>query len=171
MIDGLVTQTEGELKEENFLPRRSQDSHCAFTSLFVLAKDGRLSAINRRQTEELVSGWGSYRRTPWESARSFMNQHWRFNKEEPVPCSCGASSEPKPSSWDNLYQQIATHGLTITCMPFQDVWNIDLERLKRCCGHVVTPNRQIIPFCAYYLTSVSGERLYPNYLTETATSK
>ena len=101
-----------------------------------------------------------------------MNLHWRFNEEQPTTCGTGCCSpEPKPGSWDALYQQLATHGLTITCMPFQDVWNLDLERLKRCCGHVVTPDKAIIPFCAYYLTSSRGKRLYPNHLVEAAASK
>jgi len=154
VIDKLVKQTGGELKPENFLPRRSEDSHCSFSSLFIL-DGGRLQAITRRLPEELVTGWGGYYKAGWESARSFMNLHWQMINVEQVltskNCSC----------MDTLYQKVATNGLTITCMPFQDVWNIDLERLKRCCGHVVTPNKQIIPFCAYYLNSVSGKRLYP----------
>jgi len=164
VIAGLVEQTGGELQSENFLPRRSEDSHCQFSSLFVLS-EGRLQAMRKRLTEELVGECGhyekipsgsalSFRKAPWESARSFMNLHLRFTEEEPLPvikkCSCGGG----------VYQELATHGLTITCMPFQDVWTLDLERLKRCCTHVVTPSRQIIPFCAYYLTSAGGQRLY-----------
>lgn len=174
VIDGLAEQSKGELKPDNFLPRRSEDSHCAFSSLFILTEDGRLSPVTRRLTEELVSGWGGYRRAPWESARSFINLHWRFTEGEPVPCSpgcCDKSSKPSLDSWDDLYRQAATRGLTITCMPFQDVWNLDLERLKRCCGHVVTPDKLIIPFCAYYLTSTSGQRLYPSHLVRAAALK
>jgi hypothetical protein len=44
-------------------------------------------------------------------------------------------------------------------MAFQDAWNIDLERLKRCCVHVITPGKKLVPFCAYYLTSATGQRL------------
>lgn len=168
VIDGLVKQTDGELSPKNFLPRRSREAHCAFTSLFVLGENNQLLPINRRYTGELVSGWG-YTRSPWESARSFMNLHWQFsggNGAKYTTSCCGTS--PKLRSWDDIYQQVATRGLTITCMPFQDVWNVDLERLKRCCGHVVTPNKRIIPFCAYYLTSSGGQRLYPNYLVEAA---
>ena len=51
-------------------------------------------------------------------------------------------------------------------MAFQDAWNIDLERLQRCCIHVVTTGLKLIPFCAYYLTSSHGQRLYPR-LAET----
>jgi len=34
-------------------------------------------------------------------------------------------------------------------MHFQDDSNYDVERVKRCCVHYVTPDCQVIPFCAY----------------------
>lgn len=39
--------------------------------------------------------------------------------------------------------------LFIGMMHFQDAWNMDFERLKRCVIHYVTPDMRIIPFCAY----------------------
>jgi uncharacterized radical SAM superfamily Fe-S cluster-containing enzyme len=30
-------------------------------------------------------------------------------------------------------------------MPFQDVWNVDTDRLKGCCIHTVTPDGKLIP--------------------------
>lgn len=50
--------------------------------------------------------------------------------------------------------------LTISMMHFQDCWNLDLERLQKCCIHVVTPEGRLVPFCAHYLTSIDGNRLY-----------
>lgn len=44
-------------------------------------------------------------------------------------------------------------------MAFQDVWNIDLERLQRCCVHVVTLDKKLVPFCAYYMTGSTGRRI------------
>ena len=52
------------------------------------------------------------------------------------------------------------HSFSISAMAFQDAWNLDLERLRECFIHVVAPDHRIIPFCAYNLTSVSGESLY-----------
>ncbi|MCL2318196.1 MAG: radical SAM protein, partial [Methanomassiliicoccaceae archaeon] len=34
-------------------------------------------------------------------------------------------------------------------MHFQDMHNYDVERVRRCGVHYVTPDCQIIPFCAY----------------------
>jgi len=153
VISGLVSQTQGELQPENFLPRRSEDAHCSFSGLFIL-KEGRLQALTRRYTNVLPTTWGGHFRTPWESARSFMNLHWQVAKPNPAQPNTGCNCEHEP------YHEVATKGLTISCMPFQDVWTIDLERLQRCCGHVVTQDRHIVPFCAYYLTSINGRRLY-----------
>jgi uncharacterized radical SAM superfamily Fe-S cluster-containing enzyme len=170
VISGLVEQTHSELKEENFLPRRSQDAHCAFSSLF-LYEEGQLKPITRSIPEIVVGGWGGFRHAPWESARSFMSIHWRLSDKEKRNknlCSCSNSCSMGPDngkssvSWDEISARIQESGISITCMPFQDVWTVDLERLKRCCGHVVTPELMIVPFCAFYLTNVAGERLYPD---------
>jgi uncharacterized radical SAM superfamily Fe-S cluster-containing enzyme len=34
-------------------------------------------------------------------------------------------------------------------MHFQDDYNYDIERVKRCAIHYATPDGRIIPFCAY----------------------
>jgi len=39
--------------------------------------------------------------------------------------------------------------LMIGGMHFQDDYNYDIERVKRCVIHYVTPDKRIIPFCAY----------------------
>jgi hypothetical protein len=35
------------------------------------------------------------------------------------------------------------------CMAFMDQHNFDVNRVRRCVIHYVTPNLEIIPFCAY----------------------
>jgi uncharacterized radical SAM superfamily Fe-S cluster-containing enzyme len=39
--------------------------------------------------------------------------------------------------------------LFLGAMHFQDLYNLDLERLRRCGVHYATPDGRIIPFCAY----------------------
>jgi uncharacterized radical SAM superfamily Fe-S cluster-containing enzyme len=41
------------------------------------------------------------------------------------------------------------NALFIGLMHFQDPYNYDIERVKRCCIHYVTPDGRIIPFCTY----------------------
>jgi hypothetical protein len=50
--------------------------------------------------------------------------------------------------------------LAVSAMAFQDVWNLDLERVRDCCIHVMAPDTRLVPFCLYNLTSSRGQRLY-----------
>jgi uncharacterized radical SAM superfamily Fe-S cluster-containing enzyme len=34
-------------------------------------------------------------------------------------------------------------------MHFMDLWNYDIERVKRCCVHYAQPDGRIVPFCAF----------------------
>jgi uncharacterized radical SAM superfamily Fe-S cluster-containing enzyme len=155
VIKGLVAQTRGELQSEDFLPRRSASSYCSFSGLFVLRK-GRLHSTARKPKGTALPVLTPSRRPPWESARSFMELHWQL-PEENVP-----QDQRDRSPLEEACREVETRGLAISCMPFQDVWNVDLDRLDKCCLHVTTPEMKIIPFCAFYLTSLNGKRLYRN---------
>jgi uncharacterized radical SAM superfamily Fe-S cluster-containing enzyme len=149
VINYLESQTDGELKAEDFLPRHVQDSHCSFSSFYILTEEGKLQALSSL-VQGRVTGWGSYvEPVPEEYSRKFMSRHWRLDQ------NCCQSDDHA-----DFYERLLNYYLTITCMPFQDVWSVDLDRLRGCCGHVVTQHRMIIPFCAYYLTSTDGKRLY-----------
>ena len=152
VIECLVSQTGGELKKEDFLPRRSQSSFCSFSGLFIL-RDGRLKAVTKKSKGKRLPMANCCRKPPWESARSFMEIHWQLPDEKSLP--------PKQDSspLEKLCYEVENQGLAISCMPFQDAWTLDLERLKRCCLHVATPDKNITPFCAFYLTSTQGKRL------------
>jgi len=41
------------------------------------------------------------------------------------------------------------HIVMIGIMHFQDLWNIDLERIQRCAIHYATPDGKIRSFCTY----------------------
>jgi uncharacterized radical SAM superfamily Fe-S cluster-containing enzyme len=153
VIEGLVSQTRGELEYDDFSPRRSDSSYCSFSGLFVL-RNRRLQPLSKRPKGRQLPISTSCRQPPWESARSFLELHWQLPEGDML------ERKENCSPLDRVCHEVATHGLAISCMPFQDVWNIDLERLSKCCLHVATPEMTIIPFCAYYLTSTSGKRLH-----------
>jgi hypothetical protein len=41
-----------------------------------------------------------------------------------------------------------------------DAWDCDIERLRRCCIHELTPEGFLIPFCLYNMTTSNGVSLY-----------
>jgi hypothetical protein len=74
--------------------------------------------------------------------------------------SCPCCPSPKTTSQERFTERSNTHYLSISGMPFQDAWTVELERLQGCCIHVISPvTKRLIPFCAYYLTAANGERL------------
>jgi 7,8-dihydro-6-hydroxymethylpterin dimethyltransferase len=49
--------------------------------------------------------------------------------------------------------------LTVGGMLFQDAWNVDLARIRRCGTHIITDGG-LAPLCTKYLTAQDGTRLY-----------
>jgi uncharacterized radical SAM superfamily Fe-S cluster-containing enzyme len=46
-------------------------------------------------------------------------------------------------------RQFHRNTLFLGAMHFQDPYNLDIERVKRCGIHYATPDGRIIPFCTY----------------------
>ena len=61
---------------------------------------------------------------------------------------------------DSFLEFARNRSFSISAMAFQDAWNLDLERLRDCCIHVVSEDGRLIPFCAYNLTDSSNQPLY-----------
>jgi 7,8-dihydro-6-hydroxymethylpterin dimethyltransferase len=78
----------------------------------------------------------------------YVRRHWKYREPAGNPA--------------DLLERAQSHTLCISGMVFQDAWNVDLERLQRCCIHVATPGKKLVPFCAYYMTGSDGRRLYRN---------
>jgi 7,8-dihydro-6-hydroxymethylpterin dimethyltransferase len=152
VISALETQTGGELKASHFQPREVEESHCGFSGVFFLTEEGRLQALSGN-AEGAENTRKPAAEIPEESTRQFMARHWQIDD-----CCC------QTGETHDFIDQLLHYSLTISGMPFQDIWNLDLERLRACCIHVVTPDLRIVPFCAYYLTNAAGQRLYPDVL-------
>jgi 7,8-dihydro-6-hydroxymethylpterin dimethyltransferase len=94
-------------------------------------------------------------------SREYVRRHWKYS--EPASKSagnrCESGSTCTPDPFTVLIDRIQSHSLCLSGMAFQDVWNIDLDRLRRCCVHVATAQKKLIPFCAYYMTDINGRRL------------
>jgi len=120
--------------------------------MFLLSEK-RLTPITKFGPEAPNSREG----TSAERTRNFIKLHWQFSGEASVR-QPGTGCKSK-ELWGPL-QDLKDSLLTISGMAFQDAWTLELSRLKRCCVHVVTPHKKLIPFCAYYLTSQEGRRIY-----------
>jgi len=53
-----------------------------------------------------------------------------------------------------------SRGLSLVVMNYMDAMTVELERLKECSMLETMEDGRLIPFCAYQLTNLSGERIY-----------
>lgn len=88
--------------------------------------------------------------------RNFTAKYWSLPNTIELQPAQGASL----GGWDEFLARAQTHTFCLSGMAFQDAWNLDLERLRDCCIHTVSPDGRIIPFCAYNLTDQHGRSLY-----------
>lgn len=158
----LEIQTHGEISVHDFQPRRKMDSHCGFSGFYILNDKGKLQATTRFYPDKSTLFENCIKsqnkESPTAHVRRFITEKSRFIEPLTQQCSCKATKGP----FNNIFERIQTHYLSISGMPFMDAWTIDLERLKGCCIHVISADRRLIPFCGYYLTGCLGESLHDN---------
>jgi hypothetical protein len=80
-------------------------------------------------------------------------------------CACDRARErdshnPETLSLDSFLEMARARTFSVSAMAFQDVWNLDLERVQGCCIHVMAPDQRLVPFCVYNLTAADGRPLY-----------
>lgn len=164
LLRRIEQQTGGRMKAGQFSPAGGENPYCGFNGNFVLMPDNIVLPWRPQKKSCCASTQGTCCSSPQpigegaEKARKFVAKQWQGVA---VPKSKHENTvEERVYSMDEYIERIASHTLAVSCMTFQDAWTLDLERLKECYLHVVSPDNRIIPFCAYNLTSSEGETLY-----------
>jgi uncharacterized radical SAM superfamily Fe-S cluster-containing enzyme len=163
IMRAIEEQTDGLMRVEDFSPPGWENSLCSFHGTFLPKPDGNLHALTGHGAGGCCTTEGSD-----THAVSFTARQWSAPvREQGLSITKGAASsaptvccDAEVDTLDGFLERVKTRMLSISCMAFQDVWNLDLERARDCCIHVVAPDGRMIPFCLYNLTSASGERLY-----------
>jgi len=163
-------QTDGMIRVADFHPPTAENAYCSFQGKFTLCSDGCLKpSSNPGQTSccgpvstqnslvQLDSG-SVQDRDESKRAREFVARQWACPASDPSPAATG--SPVNIESLDSFLRQVQVNTLTISGMAFQDAWNLDLERLRDCFIHVVSPDCRLVPLCAYNLTDSRGHSLY-----------
>ena len=173
VIQLIEEQTAGQLAAANFYPASGENPYCSFHGKFWLRPDGRVvpaarpavvsccgtapdsnpaSSFVQLETGNPAQGEGARR------AQRFVAQHWAYPASGPSVCSEAIESIDVASMDAFLAEE--KHSFCISGMAFQDAWNLDLERLRECFLHVLSPEQKLVPLCAYNLTGADGKTLY-----------
>lgn len=151
IIQGLVRQSGGLLRVEDFHPPGCEHALCSFSARYLVEEDGHMKPLGG-------SGCDCAPRPAEEGARTSIAvtaRQWAA-----IPMASQAKPAVEEDDLDRFLRRAASHSLTISAMAFQDCWNLDLERLRGCCIHVAQEDGRLIPFCSYNLTSRDGVALH-----------
>lgn len=156
VMRALEEQTGGIIKVENLVSPQANHRLCSFHGDFVFLPEGKLQPLTFPGSSSCCSPGGNEAGTAVK-ARQFIARRWATASSRLKTCQEEAGAI---NSWEAFLERVKTHSFTVTAMAFQDVWNLDLTRLRRCYLHVFSPAGRLIPFCAYNLTDVQGRPLY-----------
>jgi 7,8-dihydro-6-hydroxymethylpterin dimethyltransferase len=167
VIRHIEEQTNGQFKAANFYPASGENPYCSFHGKFWLDANKQVSPAPRPAVssccgpavEPGLVQLGALKPEPGEGVRRaqrFVAQHWSYPSAPPEIQPPGGIDV---SSFDAFLAEKKT-SFCISGMAFQDAWNIDLERLRECFLHVLSPQQKLVPLCAYNLTGATGQTLY-----------
>lgn len=153
VIQNIETQTKGRIRADHFRPPGCEHSLCSFHGNFMIMPDETLKPLTHETKKSccapVIAQEGA------RQAISSVARQWAF----PIHPDGDATKRPQ-DDFDIFLNRAKTHIFAISGMAFQDAWNLDIERLKGCCIHTVSPDGRLIPFCAYNVTTSQGRSLY-----------
>ena len=151
VMDKIIEQCEGMVAYENLQPPGCEHALCSFHGNFFI-QEGKLCATTKRAC---CSPKKEFAEEGANKAKAFVARNWAYEKNSDAP-----AQNTQLNDWDGILSAISNQSFSISGMAFQDVWNVNLARIKACCIHVCNKEGHLIPFCAYNLTSTSGVSLY-----------
>lgn len=157
VVRAIEAQTSGMVKLENFIPPGGENAHCSFHANFVILANGELKALTHHETNLCCCTEPERAEEGARKSRLITARHWAIPKQEPHTEKIHILGE-----WDDLLERVQHYSFSISGMAFQDVWNLDLDRLHDCYIMQITADGKLVPFCAYNLTNQQGETLYRN---------
>lgn len=190
MLSLMEQQTADWVKAEHFTGGNATNPYCTFQANYMLQEDGSMKPMlhaTARATE--TSGQArEFVERQWSGPQECCCGEAKIEQPEPVGCCCcketeteqaecccdGAEAEQTEcccgedtaqmqldtSSLDEFLRKAHNNTFAISGMLFQDAYNLDLDRLRRCYILETDSRYGMVPFCAYNLTSEKGETLY-----------
>ncbi len=168
LMRAVEKQSGGQFRLDSFRPPGCENARCSFHGHYLILSDGTLRSLQTPSVGECCSVPESAEEGATKSI-SYVARQWAApppSLRSPFPSACCSpaasecSGSPGLIRLDDFINRARTHTFSVSAMAFQDIWTVDLDRVRDCCIHVLAPNRTLIPFCAYNLTDINGRALY-----------
>jgi uncharacterized radical SAM superfamily Fe-S cluster-containing enzyme len=129
---GVVGQSQGGLRFEDFTPLPCGDPNCA--TIGYLIRDGGRS-------------WSISEFVDFRKVQGFLQNKVHYTVADLARCGC--ENEPLGELLKGLELK-ASMTFRLMVKPFMDAWTWDQDRIDRCCTHVIRPDGKLDSFCRYY---------------------
>jgi hypothetical protein len=142
-------------------PLFSCSPQCGIVNWIYVSKEGKMFPINRfvnfdkffkniRNTAETAESKGKFSLLSSLFTASMLSMEWYLvTKEVGVFTLTNSIMRMHLSPSYQSLGKIRRRIFLLGCMAFMDSYNFDVNRVRRCVVHYITPDLKIIPFCAY----------------------
>lgn len=141
MLKLIEEQMQGVMTAADFAGGGAENPYCSFHASYRVLEDGIMKPLPKK------SG-GCCCCTTSDDSREQVSRQWTGEKT-------GAED-----GFDEFINEVHNSTFAVSGMIFQDAWNFDLARVRRCYICEVDSKFGMVPFCAYNLTSTEGRYLY-----------
>lgn len=143
-------QTDGRMNAADFTGGGAENPYCSFHASYMRRDDGTWKLLKPKAESCCCC-------TTSDDSRNFVANQWS-GEEEKLQLPDDELTET--SALDEFLEKARKNTFAVSGMVFQDAYNLDLDRLKRCYICEVDSEFGMVPFCAYNLTDCSGKSLY-----------
>ena len=149
MLRLIEEQTEGLFHASDFTGGGAENPYCSFHASYLRTDAGKLKPLRRRADAGCCC-------VSSDDSRTAVAAQWSGAAEE----FAADGQMEETSALDAFLEQARRSTFAVSGMVFQDAWNLDLNRLRRCYICEMDARRGMVPFCAYNLTDAEGRALY-----------
>ena len=159
VMHAIQEQTAGRFQYSDLLPISTGHPLCCFYGSYIKELSGKItSTVGQQKRAGGISCCDAA--SPMDiirKDRDFVVNKWNLpGSSDPAGCgdpgkAAGGSGrgEENVMDFDSFLRYIRSRMFTLSGMAFQDLSNLDAERLKRCRVQVLSDDNRLIPFCAY----------------------
>ena len=138
----------GLMKAEDFAGGGAENPYCSFHASYLRKGERKLKLLEKK------SGKGCCCTTS-DDSRQYVENQWSYSTK-----TYDEGEMTQTDALDEFLNRVHNETFAVSGMLFQDAWNLELDRLKRCYICEVDSEYGMVPFCAYNLTNSKGTYLY-----------
>lgn len=149
MLRLIEEQTGGQMKYADFAGGGAENPYCSFHASYRKLPGGDIKCLPKRSDSSCCCCTAS------DDSRTSVADQWSGAGKQ-----FGELPQSETSALDSFLKLMRERTFAVSGMIFQDGFNLDLDRLRRCHICEVDSERGMVPFCAYNLTDSNGKSMY-----------